>query len=75
MIQEGGRTRCSELHKFINSIWNKEEFPEQWKGSINVPFIRRVIKQTAVTVKLYHCYQGDKTDGSNCKVVSLLSTT
>jgi hypothetical protein len=25
----GGRTIRSEIHKLINSIWNKEEFPEQ----------------------------------------------
>jgi hypothetical protein len=27
-----GRTICSEIHKLINSIWNKEELSEQWKG-------------------------------------------
>jgi hypothetical protein len=27
----------SEVHKIINSIWNKEELPEQWKESIIVP--------------------------------------
>jgi len=36
-IPAGGRTICSEIHKCINSIWNKEELPEDWKESIIVP--------------------------------------
>jgi hypothetical protein len=31
MIKAGGRTILSEIHKLINSIWNKEELPERWK--------------------------------------------
>jgi hypothetical protein len=27
MIQTGGNTVHSEIHKLINSTWNKEEFP------------------------------------------------
>ena len=30
-IKAGGRTTCSDIHKLINSIWNKEELPEQWQ--------------------------------------------
>jgi hypothetical protein len=37
MIQAGSNTLCSEIHTFINSIWNKEELPQQWKESIIVP--------------------------------------
>jgi hypothetical protein len=33
VIQAGSETLCSENHKLINSIWNKEEFPHQWKES------------------------------------------
>jgi hypothetical protein len=29
MIKAGGRTIRSEIHKLTNSIWNKEELPEQ----------------------------------------------
>jgi hypothetical protein len=29
-------------------MWNKEELPEEWKESIIVPTIRRVLKQTVV---------------------------
>jgi hypothetical protein len=25
---------CSEVHRLNNSVWNKEEFPQQWKESI-----------------------------------------
>jgi hypothetical protein len=28
LIQAGGETLCSEIHKLINSIWDKEELPE-----------------------------------------------
>jgi hypothetical protein len=34
IIQAGSNTLCSEIHKHINSIWNEEELPEQWKDSI-----------------------------------------
>jgi hypothetical protein len=40
LIKAGGRTICSEIHKLINSIWNKEELPEQWKESIIVPIYK-----------------------------------
>jgi hypothetical protein len=36
MIKAGGSKICSEIHKLINSIWNKEELPEQWEESITV---------------------------------------
>ena len=58
-IKAGSSTICSEIHKLINSIWNKEELPEQWKES--------------VTVRIYK--KGDKTDRSNYRGISLLSTT
>jgi len=35
LIKAGGRIICSEIHKLIISIWNKEELPE-WKKSIIV---------------------------------------
>jgi hypothetical protein len=28
LIKAGGSKICSEIHKLINSIWNKEEWPE-----------------------------------------------
>jgi hypothetical protein len=37
MIQVGRETLRSEIHKLINCIWSKEEFPSQWKESAIVP--------------------------------------
>jgi hypothetical protein len=54
----GGTTHC-EIHNFINFVWNKEELPEEWKESIDVPFYKK----------------GDKTDCSNYMGISLSSTT
>jgi hypothetical protein len=31
LIQAGGKILCSKIHKLINSIWNQEELPDQWK--------------------------------------------
>jgi hypothetical protein len=33
LIQAGGQILLSEIHKLINSVWNKEELPDQWKES------------------------------------------
>src|SRR5215469_15202117 len=51
LIKAGGRTICSEIRKLIISIWNKEEFPEEWKESVIVPFYKK----------------GDKTHCSSCR--------
>jgi hypothetical protein len=59
LIQAGGEMLLSAIHNLINSIWNKEELPDQWKESIIV----RVHKK------------GDKTDRNNCRRISLLSTS
>jgi hypothetical protein len=37
LIQAGGEIFLSAIHKLINAVWNKEELPDQWKKSINVP--------------------------------------
>jgi hypothetical protein len=55
-IKAGGNTLHSEIHKCINSIWNKEQLPQQWKESI-----------TALTYT-----KGDKIDSSNYRGISLL---
>jgi hypothetical protein len=59
LIQAGGETLHSEIHKLIMLIWNKEELPHQWKESIVVPIHKK----------------GDKTDCSNYRGISLLSTS
>jgi hypothetical protein len=53
-----GITIHSDIHKLINSIWNKEELPEEWKESIMLPI----------------CKKGDITDCGNCRGISCLST-
>jgi len=59
LIKARVRTIHSEIHKLINSIWNKKELPEEWKESITVPIYKK----------------GDKTDCSNYRGISILSTT
>jgi hypothetical protein len=46
LIQAGGEILLSAVHKLINSVWNKEELPYQWRESIIVPIHK----------------EGDKTD-------------
>jgi hypothetical protein len=41
LITVGGRTIRCAIHKFIISIWNKEELPEKWKESIIVPIHKK----------------------------------
>jgi hypothetical protein len=49
LIEAGGRTIHSEIHKHINSVCNKVELSEQWKESVIVPASKK----------------GDRTDCSN----------
>jgi hypothetical protein len=58
-IKAGSRKIRSDIHKLVNSIWNKVELPEEWKESIIVP--------------IYNL--GDKTDCSNYRSMSILSST
>jgi hypothetical protein len=41
LIQAGGEVLWPEIHWLINSIWNKEELPDQWKESIIVPIYKK----------------------------------
>jgi hypothetical protein len=59
LIQAGGETLVSVIHKLITSIWNKEELPDLWKESITVAIHK----------------MGDKTDCNNYHGISLLSTS
>jgi hypothetical protein len=58
LIKAGGETLYSEIHRLNCSTRNKEELPQQWKESINVPIYKK----------------GDKTDCNNYRGISLLST-
>jgi hypothetical protein len=59
LIQTECETLVLVIHKLINSIWNKEEMPDQWKESIIVPVSKK----------------GDKTNCNNYRGISLLSTS
>jgi hypothetical protein len=41
LIKVGRETLCSEVHKLISSIWNKEELPQQWKESFIIPIHKK----------------------------------
>jgi hypothetical protein len=59
LIQAGCKILQCVIHKLINSVWNKEELPDQWKESIIISVHRK----------------GDKTDCNNYRGISLLSTS
>jgi hypothetical protein len=59
LIKAGDDALQSEIYKLINSIWSKEELPDQWKESIIVPI----------------CKKSDQTDCSNYQGISLISTS
>jgi hypothetical protein len=54
LIQAGGEILHSEIHELINSIWNTEKLPDQWKESIIIPIHKK----------------GDKSDCSNYRGMS-----
>jgi hypothetical protein len=41
LIQTGGKILLSAIYKHINSVWNKEKLPDQWKESIIVPIHKK----------------------------------
>jgi hypothetical protein len=45
IIKGGGRIIHSEIHKLINSLWKKEELPEEWMESIPVPIHKKGAKR------------------------------
>jgi hypothetical protein len=57
-IQAGDNVLRSEIHKLINSIWNKEQLPWQCNEFIIVPI----------------CKQGGNSDCSNYRGTSMLLT-
>jgi hypothetical protein len=59
LISAGGEILLSAIHKLIDSVWNKEEFPDQWKEYIIVPIHKK----------------DDKTDCNKYREISLLLTS
>jgi hypothetical protein len=56
-IQAGGKILLSVIHKLINSVWNKEKLPDQWKEAIIVPVHKKATKLAVIIIAGYHCYQ------------------
>jgi hypothetical protein len=56
LIQAGGEMLLSAIHKLVNSIWNKEELPDQWKESIIVPVHKKGDKTGCNNIVGHHCY-------------------
>jgi hypothetical protein len=59
LIHAGGKILLSAIHNLINSVWNKEELPDQWKEPIIVPVHKK----------------GGKINCNNYHGISLLSTS
>jgi hypothetical protein len=57
LIRAGGETLYSEIHRLICFVWNKEELPQQWKESIIIKFIKRVIRLTVIIINESPSYQ------------------
>ena len=54
LIKEACRTIRYQIHKLIVCIWNKEELPEDRKGSIIVPAYKKGDKTECVIIETYH---------------------
>jgi hypothetical protein len=57
LIQVGGEILCSNIHELINSNWNTEKFPDQWKDSIIILVHRKGAKTNCSNYRGYHYYQ------------------
>jgi hypothetical protein len=57
LIQAGGNTLSYEIYKLTNSVWNNEELPQHWKGSVISLCKKGVIKLSVIIIEEYHCYQ------------------
>jgi hypothetical protein len=57
LIEVDGETLCSNIHRLICSIWNKEELPQQQKESILYQFIKMVIRLIVIIIKESLSYQ------------------
>jgi hypothetical protein len=58
LIHAGGKKLRCEIHKLIDSIWNKEELPRQWKEFTILPnyrsvmsFMQNIIQYPSLKVK------------------------
>jgi hypothetical protein len=54
LIQAGGETLLSDVHKFLNSVCN---CLISGRSLLLYQFTKRVVKLTVVIIVGYHCYQ------------------
>jgi len=52
-----GDLLCSEIQKHANSIWDKEELPQQWNDSIILHIYKMGIKLSVIIIQKYQRYQ------------------
>jgi hypothetical protein len=57
LSQTGGEMLLSAIQILINSIWNNEQLPDQWRSLLLCQFTKRVTKLTEIIIVGYHCYQ------------------
>jgi hypothetical protein len=58
LIQAGGEILRCKIHELINSIWNMEKLPDQWKEYIILTVHKKGDKKLAVViVGEYQYYQ------------------
>jgi hypothetical protein len=55
LIQPGGEILLSAIHKLINSVWYKDELPDQREEFITVQVTKRVTKLSVIIIVGYHC--------------------
>jgi hypothetical protein len=53
---QAGEVLLNEIHKLFNSIWNKKELPDQWKGCCFLLVLNRAVKLTVLIIMGYHCH-------------------
>jgi hypothetical protein len=57
LMKAGGETLYSEIHRLICCVWNKEELSQQWKESIILPILKRVIRLIVIIIEESPSYQ------------------
>jgi hypothetical protein len=57
LINAGGRKIHSEIHKLIDSLWNKEELPPQWKKLVVLPIFKKDGKTGCNIIEACHFCQ------------------
>jgi len=57
LIKAGGSKIRGAIHKLTISIWNIEDFPEEWKELIIVPIYKKRNKTDCNNYRAYHFCQ------------------